>query len=340
MQKSSSATSKLTEHANKAANFQQFHSESHPHQMHFPNKQPLEVIKNELNLQQLKQELNKIELEQPALPFQRNPIENIEIQSRNWISEFDGHRLIQPEMVYQPNVQPEMVYQPKIQPEMVYQPNVQPEYEAIYRPQENSNWMNQVHQFDQFTQMGSFQEWDKEFKKYKEIDMNINIDDDEIKQEINNVEQNIEKEESQGWNEKFQEIWNTMQENSLKEDLQKDWAQEFGNILQNIDEVGEVDPVLAEAAVYFFEVENPYLQDADPYSRGIEILENRGNLSMAALAFEAAVQKDIEGDNGWMMLGRVQAENEKESPAVAALQKCVQNNPHNLEALMVLVYLM
>jgi peroxin-5 len=30
-----------------------------------------------------------------------------------------------------------------------------------------------------------------------------------------------------------------------------------------------------------------------------------------------------------------QAENEKEVPAIAALQRCVQENPKNLEALMV-----
>jgi peroxin-5 len=60
-----------------------------------------------------------------------------------------------------------------------------------------------------------------------------------------------------------------------------------------------------------------------------------GQLSAAALCFEAAVQREETSSRGWMYLGQVQAENETEEPAIAALQRAVKEAPDNLPALMV-----
>ncbi|GET01918.1 TPR-like protein [Rhizophagus clarus] len=54
----------------------------------------------------------------------------------------------------------------------------------------------------------------------------------------------------------------------------------------------------------------------------------------AALAFEAAVQKDENISDAWMWLGNTQAQNEKEEAAIRALQKAVEVNGNNLAALM------
>ncbi|RKO99287.1 hypothetical protein CXG81DRAFT_4567, partial [Caulochytrium protostelioides] len=75
---------------------------------------------------------------------------------------------------------------------------------------------------------------------------------------------------------------------------------------------------------------------ADPMAEGLAILARQGNLTDAALCFEAAVQRDPDNNEGWTLLGQVQAENEKELPAIAALQRAVQQAPQNARALMAL----
>jgi len=59
-----------------------------------------------------------------------------------------------------------------------------------------------------------------------------------------------------------------------------------------------------------------------------------GNLSLAALAFEAAAQKDPQHIDAWVMLGSAQAQNEKETPAIRALEQTLKLDPNNLTALM------
>ena len=85
---------------------------------------------------------------------------------------------------------------------------------------------------------------------------------------------------------------------------------------------------------YLFEQENPFVQERDPFQLGLEILNEGGNLSLAALAFEAAVMKDDEHVEAWSALGNVQAQNEKETPAIRALEKTLKLDPANLSALM------
>lgn len=94
------------------------------------------------------------------------------------------------------------------------------------------------------------------------------------------------------------------------------------------------DPVLSECALYSFEPVNPYLDHPSPFEEGTAILAAQGSLSAACLALEAAVQRDPTNDVAWLRLGMAQAENEKEGPAIAALQRCVQENPGNMDALM------
>ncbi|KAH8885125.1 TPR-like protein [Thozetella sp. PMI_491] len=93
------------------------------------------------------------------------------------------------------------------------------------------------------------------------------------------------------------------------------------------------DPVVEK---YLFEEENPYLQSAgkDPFQEGVRLMENGGNLSMAALAFEAAVQKNPDHVEAWVHLGGAQAQNEKEEAAIRALEHALKLDPNNLAALM------
>ena len=91
------------------------------------------------------------------------------------------------------------------------------------------------------------------------------------------------------------------------------------------------DPQLGD---YLFEEENIFRAIPDPFSEGVKIMQEAGNLSLAALAFEAAVQKDPSHIAAWNMLGSAQAQNEKETPAIRALEQALKLDPSNLEALM------
>ena len=90
-----------------------------------------------------------------------------------------------------------------------------------------------------------------------------------------------------------------------------------------------------ESQEYVFEPNNTFLSSADPFAEGLKIMESGGLLTLAALAFEAAVQKDASHAEAWAQLGRVQAENEKEEPAIAALQQATRLDPQHGDALMV-----
>jgi hypothetical protein len=147
-----------------------------------------------------------------------------------------------------------------------------------------------------------------------------------------------EGEEKQGeWMSKFSEIWKGMQNRELEEDFGQDWGREFEDNSES-GKVMDPDPVTAPCAPYKFEMDNPFLSHENPLQEGLNIVSTGGSLSQAALSFEAAVQRDAKNSDAWMHLGVVQAENEKEGAAIAALQRSVQENPNNLTSLMVMCH--
>ncbi|KAG4423944.1 hypothetical protein IFR04_002939 [Cadophora malorum] len=91
------------------------------------------------------------------------------------------------------------------------------------------------------------------------------------------------------------------------------------------------DPQLGD---YMFEEDNIFKEVGNPFEEGVRIMHEGGNLSLAALAFEAAVQKDPQHIDAWVLLGSAQAQNEKETPAIRALEQAVKIDPSNLTALM------
>jgi peroxin-5 len=91
------------------------------------------------------------------------------------------------------------------------------------------------------------------------------------------------------------------------------------------------DPQLGD---YLFEEDNMFRAVGNPFEEGMKIMQEGGNLSLAALAFEAAVQKDPQHVQAWTMLGSAQAQNEKENPALRALEQALKLDPNNLDALM------
>ena len=61
-------------------------------------------------------------------------------------------------------------------------------------------------------------------------------------------------------------------------------------------------------------------KDQDPYEIGLQLMENGAKLSEAALAFEAAIQRDENHVDAWLKLGEVQTQNEKEIAGISALE--------------------
>lgn len=125
--------------------------------------------------------------------------------------------------------------------------------------------------------------------------------------------------------EQFENVWQNIRDQMAEDN---DWEDEFGNFNNG----GAIyKPDLGE---YVFEVSNPFLNHPDPMSEGMRLMESGGSLSDAAMAFEAVVQKDPANSEAWMHLGNVQAQNEKEEPAIRALERAIEADPGNLQALM------
>jgi len=141
----------------------------------------------------------------------------------------------------------------------------------------------------------------------------------------------------------FESIWRGIQaETQAARQLADDELFENGLGIDDwngFDDLGMHGAEQPSVGDYLFEQHNPFQDrgDAvanDPFALGIEIMDSGGNLSLAALAFEAAVQKDPNHVDAWVRLGSAQAQNEKEIPAIRALEHASKLDPNNLEALM------
>lgn len=108
------------------------------------------------------------------------------------------------------------------------------------------------------------------------------------------------------------------------------------NSLQNAWDSTDIFPDMQDPQFgnYLFEENNLFATTADPYNEGLKILREGGNLSLASLAFEAAVRRDPNFVAAWAHLGSTQAQNEKETAAIRALEQTLKLDPQNLPALM------
>jgi len=221
--------------------------------------------------------------------------------------------------------------------------------EAIKQHQElewQNEFMHQENLAGPVLQKDEIQEFEKIYEQHAN-----QLNDDEWTQQFQEVERTLndkgkgKDEEYLNWKEEFEKNAYASvdqlegDENQDFDDAWEDaqantWEKEFEEYEANEDLLVDPDPITGPLEPYTFEVINPYLDNPNAYEEGLKLLETGGSLSTAALAFEAVVQKDPKNSEAWLRLGNIQAENEKERPAIAALQRAVRENPENLEALM------
>ncbi|KAI9662133.1 MAG: Peroxisomal membrane signal receptor PTS1 [Alyxoria varia] len=143
----------------------------------------------------------------------------------------------------------------------------------------------------------------------------------------------------------FESIWQQInaEKNSFRDfaaDKLPDWREHMGELSdwENFDSTSADltthlgrDPAMGN---YMFEEDNIFGDTTDPFGEGVHIMDTGGNLSLAALAFESAVQRDPKHVQAWTRLGAAQAQNEKETPAIRALEQALRIDPSCLDAMM------
>ena len=142
----------------------------------------------------------------------------------------------------------------------------------------------------------------------------------------------------------FESIWRGIQsENEAMRNLstEEERILNGGHPVRSFDTWDNFDgnfnayPGDANLGNYIFSDEAPLFDSSlNPFEEGMNIISSRGNLSLAASAFEAAVQKDPTHVEAWVMLGTAQAQNEKENQAIRAFEQALKLDPANLSALM------
>jgi len=214
-----------------------------------------------------------------------------------------------------------------------------------YMPQQQPQSMGDAKGKERMVELDD-QHWEAQFAELETSQDNVSEKAaEDMERELDEIDRSVETETDHYGD--FESIWRGIQAETESRQMTSDG--DFENHFSNEDYAAwdnfdqnlglgthnpfEREPMLGE---YMFEEHNPFLENpnSSAFEQGLEILRTHGNLSLAALAFEAAVQQNPDHVEAWVHLGSAQAQNEKESPAIRALEKALQLDPNNLEALM------
>lgn len=309
---------------------------------------------NSTDRQMMSQFMNG-ETAQPATPFAfdqiRHELNNVPVANKGWATDFSAnqvHSRSSPMPGIEANVRtgPGAVDSRWGSEFSVAQPGGQQQqnfYGASgtgYMPQMNmysSGLMSGASSATTLTQQNRIQElddkhWEEQFRQIEEsaaVKEEVQLDKGKsVTEEV--IDEAAEREASDKtdfeavWSNLKRQIFENPEHDWVGDDRTAAWDRDFDQFTRNRPDYGQ----------YEFEENNQFMNQNDPFTIGVQIVESGGNLSEAALAFEAAVQKDSKHAEAWSRLGSVQAQNEKESSAIRALERCIELEPGNLTALM------
>jgi len=128
--------------------------------------------------------------------------------------------------------------------------------------------------------------------------------------------------------------------------MDRAWEEEDDEVLENpwaasgADEMAQAWSRIwaqegSKPAGYAFEDANPFADSADPFNEAQERIRT-GNVPEAILALEAEVQRHPDNSEAWRLLGQLHAENDDDGKAIAALLRCYEIDPYNLDSLLAL----
>lgn len=182
------------------------------------------------------------------------------------------------------------------------------------------------------------QNWEEQFKQIDLLSKKQELEESNaVETELDQVDKSILESERNDFGD-FESIWKGIKaQTSIEIDKSiEDQIVDSSSRLDHWDDVPGMNLPFQSHHIgeYLFEEENLFKEVFNPFEEGVRIMSDGGNLSLAALAFEAAVQKDPDHVDAWVMLGSAQAQNEKETPAIRALEKALKLDPANLTALM------
>jgi len=84
---------------------------------------------------------------------------------------------------------------------------------------------------------------------------------------------------------------------------------------------------------YVMSENNPFLLDTNSFAKGRDLFR-RGILNEAVLALEAECQRNPSNAEAWRLLGTVQAENDDDKQAIAAMNRAIAADPNNSDVLL------
>jgi peroxin-5 len=180
--------------------------------------------------------------------------------------------------------------------------------------------------------------WEEQFKELELHDKQVEEDEAlAAEEELSDLDKGMQSETNEFGD--FESIWNGIQAETAAaksmvdgdafDSFDNDFSADFQGLGGDWSRLG--DPLVEN---YLFEEDNLFNEDRNAFDEGVRIMREGGNLSLAALAFEAAVQQNPEHVDAWVYLGTAQAQNEKESAAIRALTEARRLDPNNLDALM------
>ncbi|EWY94407.1 hypothetical protein FOYG_07157 [Fusarium oxysporum NRRL 32931] len=153
--------------------------------------------------------------------------------------------------------------------------------------------------------------------------------------ELQDSDKAKEQEEANAAEQELNEMDKGLTAETNEQDFDQFDAEWSNNMMPDFEGMGDWGR-LGDPAVetYLFEQDNFFRDEKNAFEEGVRIMREGGNLSLAALAFESAVQQNPNHTEAWVYLGTAQAQNEKETAAIRALEQALKLDPNNLAALM------